>query len=543
MNRSLLVAAILEALVIAGLLVWLAMRSAPTMPIAPTATAPAADPTTPSSLAAETSPPPRHEPAAAPARQPVASPAQPAVAAHDPLLGTVLVGRVIDDHGQPVDDASIYLRQPDEPRGVSAAFRPGRGYAIAGLDPGTWSLSCRADGCKPYTADVEVKDTPLQVFDVELQRAHVVRVAFVDENGEPAGKRWGEEKLFVGWRMSVVATVEPPPDSFPMSELSTVLGVGVGEWHDRLGGTELPERFAGVLQIGEPGPVWVSAVLRQEVVGKALVPPEQTDLDLVVDTATLKSKLATVRARLVAAETGAPLTEARFSVSDRQSGGAGTPPDADGNIVLENQIPGIVEIGVRAVGREGYQRQVRLLPGADLDLGVLAIEPQHQVSGVVLDPEGQPLGGVSLKWFRLDRIAADVPMSNGFSARSDTNGAFKLFGVGAGRYLVRATHDRGVAHVVVDTSAGDVDDFQIHLQRPVNVTIVNQVPSTAIYLVRIEDASGQPLLSWQERPMNIADRPLAVPAGRYHVEIRDDQHVVRRFDLDASRDGARLTIP
>src|SRR5690606_27478593 len=115
-------------------------------------------------------------------------------------------------------------------------------------------------------------------------------------------------------------------------------------WKERRGDDGLAERFVGKLEIDAPGPVWIAVVLRQHVVGKALVPPGQTEVDVPIRTADCLALLGTVRARIVAAESGAPLPGIRLNVGDRQGGGTGQPTDADGLAVVERVIPGFVEI-------------------------------------------------------------------------------------------------------------------------------------------------------------------------------------------------------
>jgi hypothetical protein len=349
-NRYLLPVAILEGLAVVVLAVLLATRSDPPAPPqhapedAPAAGADrgAASWSAPIAVGAAESPakPVRHEVGAA-------TP-EPEVQDYDAARGTLLHGRVVGPDGAPVAGAQVRARREGQRRSILAGVHDERGYAIPGLDPGPWTVTCSAEGFRPSTTEVDVLAVATQQLDLQLECAHVVVVAFVDETGAPAAERWAAEKLTFGWRVSAVATVEEPPSAFPMTTYGSSLGIGVGTWHSRMHGDDLPERFAGKLEIDAPGPVWVAAVLRQHVVGKVLVTPEQTEVDVPIRTAGAIAVLGTVRARIVAAESGAPLEGARLSVSDRQSGNIGQPVDADGVVVVERAIPGIVEVTANA---------------------------------------------------------------------------------------------------------------------------------------------------------------------------------------------------
>ncbi len=539
MNHKLAVFAALEGGVILVLLLLLGRADRVEPARGSGAIVPALDHETRADLgpAVDATPAARKSAQATPAKRNLAS----TPADGDASLTTLLYGRIADAKGKAIDDASIYLRKKGERRGVAAGVHKGKGYALPGLDRGTWSLTSRATGFKRRHITLEITGAPMQRFDVTLERAREVRVAFVDEHGKPAAAAWGKAKLYVD--VSVLATERIPPDSFPMTTLRSVSRLGVGHWSARRR-KDLPARFAGVLDVDVPGPVWVSAVLRQVVVAKAFVQPDQTDVDLEIPVATLRAQLATVTLRVVATESQKPIAKARVSFSDRQSGGGGQRTDESGQVTIANITPGILEFEIYAPNRERFQRLLRILPGSKLDLGSVGVDPATTIEGIVRDPAGKVVSGVQFRWFRLDRFAADVPLDNGFGASSDAEGKFKLWGTGRGRYLIGARHESGVAKVVADTKAGTIKDLQIRLVRGVKVTLVNRLKKTQMFLVRITDQSGQLVSSWLERPLpTMPERPFRLPRGRYSVEIRDDKGVVRTFPLDARQSGAKLAIP
>ena len=464
----------------------------------------------------------------------------------DSVLSTILHGQILDQEGQPVDGASVLLRARGAERALRAGVHPERGYAIVGLDSGYWSLTCNAGGYKAFQEDLDVTGDSMQRFDIRMTRAHVVRVAFVDEDGARMAEKLIEAGLQrVGRGMSVVATLEEPPESFPMSTHRSVLRFGVGKWRSGIMNRELPERYAGELEIDVSGAVWVSAIMRQVVVGKALVQPHDEEVDLIIVMDELREKLGSLSLQIVASETGQPLDGAYVEVSDRQTGGGGLRTDESGRVKYENIIPGIVELTIRAgEDREVNHRMVSIRPGDRLDLGVVGLDPVRQAGGVVRSPGGELVGSVAFKWFRLDRTSPNTPLDNAFGARSDSDGKFELFGIGTGRYLVHATHDDGVANFVLDTSTGNAADLEVQLSEGVEVTIVNHVSRTERFLVRVTDQTGQVVQSWLEWPQpTMRERPKRFPAGRYTVEIRSDEGIVRTFELNTMSSGRRIVVP
>ncbi len=307
-------------------------------------------------------------------------------------------------------------------------------------------------------------------------------------------------------------------------------------------GPKLPDEYAGVLELDAPPPVWVSLVFRHVVVGKTLAQPGQQEVRLVVAVDALQGVLGRARLQVVDSGTRRPVVGANVDFSDRQSSGVGKKVGEDGVVVCEDLPPGILELTIREQTHEAYHTFVRFEPGSDLDLGVIALDPQTKLGGSVVGADGQPASGVRVSYFRVERYAPDVPLNNGFSASSDAAGKFDLWGVGRGRYRIQArAQDGALATAIVDTSHGAVEDLQLRLATSIAVQVDNSLPKSKTCLVTVRDPAGEALWSWNLRPG--PSHPLPMLPGSYTVEIRDEQTgAVRAFPFTVAP-GAKLRIP
>ena len=369
---------------------------------------------------------------------------------YDASLGTVLFGRVVDPEGKAIQEGHVSLRRASGTY-VSASMRGGRGYSIAGLSPGEWELATRITGYKPIKRKVVILPQQAQRMDLAPKRAWVMRVAFVDSEGKPSAKSWRKLGLFVD--LQCIATRDDPPARYALTTRRYVSRIGVGQWRPRFfdsrAKSPLPDRYAGVLEIDADEPLWVSAVLRQQVVAKQRVPPGKNEIEFVITPETLQAQLAQASLRVVASETSAPIEGARVSFTDRQTGTSGRPTDTDGRITITNIVPGILELVIRVKDRERYHRLLRIEPGAKLELGDVAVDPVRRFEGIVYGSNGKPAAGVSFAWYREGRYPEDTPLCERDQLTIGFRGPFQAVGLGNGSLLAdRAT--RCVARTGID---------------------------------------------------------------------------------------------
>lgn len=457
----------------------------------------------------------------------------------DSDFGSLLFGLLTANDGDPLEEAYVTARRSGTKRYESGAVQAGR-YAFPGMEPGAWEIRARAKGCRDLSVQIDIDGSAPQRHDLTLQRAYSLKVAVVTDDGRPLRAAMAEEEVPFTELIAIATTEEPV--NFPMTTLRTLHNIGVGRWRGTHYGQEpLPKRYLGILEIGATPPVWVCVVHRHVVLAKKIVPAGLDEVELIVPMDALFGSFSGARLRVVAAETGTPLTEARVSFSDRQSGGGGIAPDEDGVAVFDRIPSGIMELTIRAEERELYHRMVRLPPGQTLDLGTVAVDAVGTIKGSVVDPDGAAVAGATLRHFRLGRTPADLPLDNGMSANSDAEGKFELWGVGLGRYLVVAYHDTGCARAIVDTSAKAVEDLRMEL-RDGQIEIINQVPPTETYLLSLRTPDGDRAYSGHVRPGS--DYVRSVPPGRYTAEIRNDRGVVRSFEVKVTEgQPAPVTVP
>jgi len=103
------------------------------------------------------------------------------VDANDPI-GILLTGTIRGSDGTLVEGASAGVHRDREYRGSNSGG-PGA-FAIAGLQPGEWTLTCRADGFAPHEATITLDDRAFQRVDIELKPSWIVRVKIQGADGK-----------------------------------------------------------------------------------------------------------------------------------------------------------------------------------------------------------------------------------------------------------------------------------------------------------------------------------------------------------------------
>ena len=143
---------------------------------------------------------------------------------------------------------------------------------------------------------------------------------------------------------------------------------------------------------------------------------------------------AVVRGRVVADATGDPLRNARVALE-----GAGTPvpvlTDDDGRFVLPGA--GTAE-SVLAASKAGYARTMAKV-AADLEI---RLPRAGAIAGRVVDDFGAPLPLVSVVAERVVRGNGDVTFAAQSRAETDDTGAYRLFGLPAGEFVVAVAGGR-----------------------------------------------------------------------------------------------------
>ena len=431
----------------------------------------------------------------APARRDSARPGAPVELFLFP--GPGLTGTVRDDAGRPVAGASIRLFAEGwgSVPPVDATDDSGR-FTAAGVEPGGYWLAARAGARAPTLARVAVDARDEASAELIVADGGSVTGRIVDAAGRPVARATVRPDAFEGQGLPAllsdalaatasgdgVFTVGPlPPGAFGLEVGSRgraptrVSAVVVPRKATDLGDVALDE---GLLVRGRVrdragaglGGVQVSAESRRQ---EGFAVETQTDADggfslvglsagaydLTASAAGFARAEATANAggepvELVLEEAGTltgrvvdasgrPAEDARVEAesagaSPRETRSMGAPAnEGDGRFTFRDVGAGIYVVRARAPGLgEGSLTGVRVVAGRATDAGTIALAASGRVTGVVVDADGQPIPGATVRVERdPNSYRSDDP-----SAQTDSTGTFEARGVRPGRMDVVASH-------------------------------------------------------------------------------------------------------
>ena len=514
--RILTVVAVIEGLMILGLIAVLAFRDEPE--------------TSAEAMGASVATPADHAPkgpvdatksplrAVAPTAEPAASVSS-SLPADDEKPVLVVYGRVTDDDGKPIQ-GSVWFSSAEGNHWSTRCQRSGGLYSIAGLPSELVDVRATATGFEPYEGSLNLAEASSPVeHDIQLSSALWIEVDVVTPDGTPFAETDWEAMGLPHIGLGALASTAPL-DRLPLSNLRVSQWSELGRFQDSVYRNGQWIRFQpptiGVLELRRVAPPFhVHAVMRQTILASTRVSEPVDRVRLVVDPEQIGEQLARVTARFVDGDTGAPLTEGRVALNSRQQGGGGVKPDEDGVVVLETLIPGLLVLTPYFEEVAMHRRYVRVEPGADIDLGTIALVAPRTVSGTVLDEDGKPLG-CRITARDLESFSFPQPIDTGLSGTVADDGTYSI-PVGRGRHLLLFTSDTGRTNRVVDTSAGDVDGLDVTLSTGIAVTF--ERTSARPYLWQIIDAQGTPLLS---RISATATMQAKLAPGSYTLRAYDD---------------------
>ncbi|HEX5051279.1 MAG TPA: carboxypeptidase-like regulatory domain-containing protein [Planctomycetota bacterium] len=505
----------------------------------PPATAP------PEPAAAEVAPGPA--PGAAPVEREAAAPAVPELAAGD-ALGILVTGNIRSTDGTPVDGASVYYRRDREYHSGDAAA-PGV-YAVAGLQPGEWQLTCRAEGFGNHEASCTLDARAFQQIDIELTPSYVVRVKVQGADGKSIMGDLAKQAMF--GMPYVVATETPLAGDLPITEQTRLLRFGLGEWvgfyeMGQNADAKLREQgWCGELRLGRAPPVAASLLLRSSLLRSQRIEPGQKELVFTLELDDVLAKFGTVKLRLLDGVTGAPIAGAGVRVSTAQGGGSFGKTGEDGRTVIERVLPGLgcLEL-MQSKEHESLWRYVRVPSGGVADLGDVTLSAMVKITGVVVDADGKPANGAEVQWTELDCRTFPQPLVSRRSASAEADGKFELWGCGRHRYVVSSRpRAGGFGWATVDASGGAPPPVTITLATPSKVTLHATFDLTAGYVVTALAADRSPVavatLGSEYRPES-----MSLPPGAYTIEIHDMQtdRLVRSFALQVGSEPLTIDVP
>jgi hypothetical protein len=307
-----------------------------------------------------------------------------------------------------------------------------------------------------------------------------------------------------------------------------------------------PDIELGTLTLDKAPPVYVSLVTYQRVVATKHVDAGQSEVIFVLDHDSPALKTCSVRARFVDAETRAPV-EVKSVQLDAGSGSRRLPKHDSNAYEAAGLAPGWYRIQAIAHGYEWLRRRVRLEPGADLDLGEIALEHEQWISGTIVDPDGKA-AVMNFDWSEYDREKGPAPiMGTVYVIKSKDDGSFRVGGLSRGLYLLRTSSRESTPYAqwskVIDTTCGPVENLRIQLARGVPLVLRASDPENWMSVrFKILDESGFVVRMsrlWTADPFKLLLAP-----GRYTLEVSvDGVAESKRIPITIATERIELAIP
>lgn len=462
-----------------------------------------------------------------------------------PELGTLVFGSVLGPSGERVPKGSITLIDALG-RATPASFGAPGTWSVMGLAPGAHEVLISCPGFVETASALEIAPGAGEVrHDLRLDPALSIPVRFTDEAGAPLDLRaagWGYVSPVV------VATVKAPAGTLPGIEgrNAAYCGAGLYEYRGPFGGQELDlaPQHDGILHLRVPLPVWVSAVLRDQVVETRHLEGPVEELVFQIPTERAKALLGGLRLRAVDAQTGAPLAGGSATLDFRDGGAGAIAFGPDGRIELVDQAPGVRVLQVQGADNRSQTRNVRVLPGTVIDLGDVPIASNATLTGRVVDEHGAPVA-TSLTWFSVDAVAFVQDVDTSWSVSTASDGTFALTCGRTRVAVLAASREWAREPRVVDASGGDVAGLELVVRRGVEVRLRQRDAASvgARFTLATDEGfafdSGQ---VWSTAPWSLRLSP-----GRYQVWSGWDETVLERRPFEvpvAPEDGAvRLDLP
>lgn len=300
----------------------------------------------------------------------------------------------------------------------------------------------------------------------------------------------------------------------------------------RVGG-DLPERYAGVLELPERRAAHVAVVLKEQVLARGTLAPGQPELELTVDPAAWIGSLATLRLQVVDSA-GQPVPTAKVGVNDVQSWQQPGAVDGEGRFEQAHLLPGLFQLSVNAPGLASAPYSVRLAPGTVTDLGQLVVQPLRTVTIVVRDaPAGE---GLSASVRPLD--PAPRPELAERSLRLSLDRGKGTVGLVDGRYRLMVS-GRGGARVEFDTRALGEAPLEVTLQPEATLEIdPTAAAGPTRLLLRSTDGAVvfDRWVTWRTRWR------LPLLLGTYAASIQSMQGQVREQVLEVGPEGGSIIL-
>ncbi|MBI5852815.1 MAG: hypothetical protein HZB39_17525 [Planctomycetes bacterium] len=459
----------------------------------------------------------------------------------------LLRGRLVAPAGDSIpNNLSIELWRDGEWRSASVANGQ---YAAAGLAPGIWEITPRAKDFVAKREALLLGATATHLHDLVLERAQTVAVYLRTTDGLPL---LDALKNKLGPSSFAVAAFERPLEhDLPAMTEGQVSGVGCARWSSaRERGKALPEVGPqaapdGTLILDREPPVHAALFFRHLVIAQQPIQAGQDSLTFSVDPASIVARCGTVRARLIDATTGQPVTSgARFDVHSAEQADGGKPEiGAEGRVLVTGVPPGTTLISIMAGDRGAPTNCEVVIPaGGTLDLGDVALHAVVTWKGRMTDMAGAGVSG-SVQWTDLAMRRARGTSSDRRSTMADGDGEFTIQS-GPGRFLVEATPvDGRRGHAIVDVGTGTNPPFELRVGPVTQIRVIASGDPLRGYALELLDERGE-LVAVRRIQARWRETNFDVPPGRYQLEVWDDADtLLEKRAIEVGAQALRVELP
>jgi len=396
-----------------------------------------------------------------------------AVAGADTLaVGIVLCGHVTVDDGRPLRGCFVEIFQ--EHADVARVDVDRDSYAVAGLEPGLYSVACHAEGCLSAPVQIGLDAArPVERLDLFLERTPVIPVRIRTPDARALLPLFEQAKL--PGRLCPVVTLQAPAHDLgdeaqpaqTWTELSKILDEEEGKAELQAGDWD------GVLSVQVRLPVYVNLVWDRRVLATQAVSTASAGVSFTVDFEALMRELSSVRARVVDFDSGQPV-EGALAQLDRdylQGDDSGvfrfdkvTPGPHTLHIIPPGAWFGISDslaiVGANDATHAEANVSLETQAGQQLDLGDLRLQRTVEVRGRVTDAGGRPLA-VNVIATRADADADSQSRSSRLVVSPNANDGSFSVRVVPGRWNFSTSHDSQAPGAKVLDIRGDIDGVNL----------------------------------------------------------------------------------
>lgn len=460
-----------------------------------------------------------------------------------PIEGVVLTGRIVDPEGRGIYPSSLrlYVDEAERPQTTVQAARTGH-YATAGLAPGKYRLQVGASGFKQWEEELVLlpSDDVVQ-REFRLERPWILALNIITPEGEPLSQAIAGQGLLRLRELSAMATTWEPEGAL-FATMGFDSEVGLPRWVSAQGpsfssrSAVVKQGYAGHFELSERRALWISVLIGNEMIAKARVEAGQAELVMEVPTERVREKLASVKLRVIDAQTREPVASARVGIWPQSMFGPGSAVDAEGRFQKEGLLPGLYRLYIKTEQVAVPTRSIRVEPGKNIDLGDIELRAWVDIH---VRCEGVQGNAESLQ---VEAFPLDHPSHTALESKAESLSSGKAefdCKLPEGRYLLRAA-GAGAGTKEIDTRTVGQQSVILSLGAEAALKIVFVSPDDCCH-VALADTHGRAIAAHWLRANT--PRTWKVPAGEVRLRITSRSGESSERLLVVPEAGLELRLP